>query len=140
MDIEKVTKWLELTNKYQKNDFWRSLFENSIPEQLLKSERILPLYDLYQNDTHISVLVEVPGLTEKDLSIALRQKNILIIKGSAKPFFPAEMEVKQERYYGEFERMIPLPEPTDTRFLQLNFYNGLLQITYPRPSVLPPGN
>lgn len=33
MDMEKVKMWLELTNKYQKDDFWRGLFNHGIPER-----------------------------------------------------------------------------------------------------------
>ena len=43
-----------------------------------------------------------------------------------------EFEVKKERYYGEFEREIELPEPTDAKSIQVHFQDGLMQVSYPR--------
>lgn len=131
MDMEKVKMWLELTNKYQKDDFWRGLFNHGIPERMVHADDF-PLYDIYKNDTAICLIIEVPGLSRSDLSVALRQGNTLVVKGISRALFPADMEVKRERFYGEFERLIPLPEPTETKFIQSAFQDGILQVTYPR--------
>lgn len=132
MDIEKLKQWLKLTREYQKNDFWTNIFANHTPEQFFKSEKDIPIYDIYKNDTHICVIVELPGVNEKDINISLDSNTRLRIKGIAKPLFPAEMDVKKERFYGNFERTILLPEPAEAKFVHVNYHQGLFQITYPR--------
>jgi len=132
MDIDKVRKWLELTNQYQKNDFWRNLFSHSVPEKMLRADEAFPLYDIYQNQSSVCIVIEISGINKNDLSISLRQKSTLVVKGKTVPLFPDEMTIKKERFYGEFERLIPLPEPTDPQLMQVHFFDGLVQVTYPR--------
>jgi len=132
MDMEKVKMWLELTNKYQKDDFWQGLFNHGIPERMVHAGDDFPLYDIYKNESAICLIIEVPGLSRSDLSVALRQEDTLVVKGISRTLFPADMEVKRERFYGEFERLILLPEPTEARFIQSSFHDGILQVTYPR--------
>ncbi|MBT2693555.1 Hsp20/alpha crystallin family protein [Bacillus sp. ISL-55] len=132
MDMEKVKMWLELTNKYQKDDFWRGLFNHGIPERVVKAGEDFPLYDIYKNDSAICLIIELPGLGKSDLSVVLRNKETLVVKGRSRSLFPPDMEVKKERFYGEFERLIPLPEPAEARFIQSSFHDGILQVTYPR--------
>ncbi|MDZ5470266.1 Hsp20/alpha crystallin family protein [Bacillus sp. 31A1R] len=135
MDLEKMKKWLEFTNNYQKNDFWWNAFKQQSPEQFFetfeKGEN-LPRYDIYKNDTHICIIIEIPGVSTNDINISLKSKTHLFIEGTIKPLFPTEMEVKKERYYGKVERLITLPEPTEAQFVQVNFHQGLIQVTYPR--------
>lgn len=132
MDVDKVKKWIELTSQYQKNDFWTKLFEYQASNQFLNREKEFPKFEVYQDETHICLIIEVPGVNLEDLQIFLQSKSQLIIKGMIHPLFPSKMNVKEGRYYGEFERHIDLPEPTDAHFIQVHFHQGLLQIIYPR--------
>ena len=45
---------------------------------------------------------------------------------------PLEKEIKRERVYGEFERIIDLPEATHAQLMHIQMNDGLLQISYPR--------
>ncbi|MDQ0412612.1 MULTISPECIES: Hsp20/alpha crystallin family protein [Mesobacillus] len=131
MDMEKVKMWLELTNKYQKDDFWRGLFHQGIPERIVHANDF-PLYDIYKSDSILCLIIELPGIDRSDLSVALRHGDTLVVKGISRSLFPADMELKRERFYGEFERLIPLPQPTETKFIHSTFQDGILQVTYPR--------
>ena len=63
----------------------------------------------YVIDKDIRVSAELPGLDEKDVEV-LVDDDVLTVRGEKK----AETEDKErrfsERYYGRFERVIPLPE------------------------------
>src|SRR5574342_153848 len=107
MDIDKVRKWLELTNQYQKNEFWRNLFSHSVPEKMLRADEAFPLYDIYQNQSSICIVIEISGMNKNDLSISLRQKSTLVVKGKTVPLFPDEMRIKKKRCEGDFERLVP---------------------------------
>ena len=49
------------------------------------------------------------------------------------PVFSREMEIRKERVDdGEFERVIELPEATSVHLMNIQIYNGLLYVSYPR--------
>ncbi|MEC3605884.1 Hsp20/alpha crystallin family protein [Bacillus glycinifermentans] len=131
MNIEKIRKWLEITNEYKQNDFWSNVFKHKGPEQFFESENKI-IYDLYQDEEYNFIIVEVPGVYEEELIIQLISRTLLLIKGTITPVFPSKMEVSRERNYGEFERIIQLPEPTESHLLKLQLLNGLLHVSYPR--------
>ncbi|MBY4605510.1 MULTISPECIES: Hsp20/alpha crystallin family protein [Bacillus] len=132
MDIEKIRKWLEITNEYKQSDFWTKVLKHKTPEQFFDSDTNTFVYDLYQDEENNFIIVEIPGVYKEELTISLISKTQLLIKGTITPVFPAEMEVLRERYYGEIERTIHLPEATEPHLLQLQMLNGLLHISYPR--------
>ncbi|GED04387.1 Hsp20/alpha crystallin family protein [Bacillus atrophaeus] len=132
MDIEKIRKWLEITNEYKQSDFWSNVLKQKAPEHFFESETRMFVYDLFQDEESNYIIVEMPGVFQEELSIRLVSKTQLLIKGIVTPVFPAEMEVLRERFYGEFERVIKLPESTESHLLQLQLSNGLLHISYPR--------
>lgn len=35
MDIEKIRKWLEITNEYKQSDFWTNVLKHKAPEHFL---------------------------------------------------------------------------------------------------------
>jgi HSP20 family protein len=77
----------------------------------------------------VIILVEVGGMKQKDLSISLADK-ILVIRGERK-----ERDIKNisgyrsmEINYGMFERNIYLPDVVDTGSIKANYKDGLLEI------------
>ncbi|ADV95470.1 MULTISPECIES: spore coat protein CotP [Bacillus] len=132
MDFEKIRKWLEITNEYKQSDFWTNVLKYKAPEHFFDSEASTFVYDFYQDEEYNFIIVEMPGVYEEELTIRLLSKTQLLIKGTITPVFPAEMEVLRERYYGEIERIIQLPEAAETHLLQIQLLNGLLHISYPR--------
>ncbi|MEI1420296.1 Hsp20/alpha crystallin family protein [Bacillus cabrialesii] len=132
MNIEKMRKWLEITNEYKQSDFWTNVLKYKAPEQFFDSKAYMLVYDFYQDEEYNFIIVEIPGVYEEELTIRLLTKTQLLIKGTITPVFPAEMEVQRERYYGAIERTIQLPEAAESHLLQFQMLNGLLHISYPR--------
>lgn len=133
MDIEKIRKWLEITNQYRESDFWSSVLKQKTPDDFLKKgDSCRPIYDLYQNEYFNFMIIETPGVAKEEILLQLVTNTKLLIKYSIKPFFLAETEVKKERVYGEFERIIELEEATESHLLSVKHVNGLLLISYPR--------
>ncbi|AUZ37430.1 Hsp20/alpha crystallin family protein [Bacillus sp. MBGLi79] len=132
MDLEKMKKWLEITNEYKQNDFWTNVLKYKAPEQFFNTNTYTLVYDFYQDEEYNFIIVEMPGVYEEELTIRLLSKTQLLIKGTLTPVFPDEMVVLRERYYGEIERTIQLPEATESHLLQIQLLNGLLHISYPR--------
>lgn len=92
-----------------------------------------PRLDLGATETDYTVSIEIPGVSEKDVSLELVH-DTLMIRGEKKQ----EKEEKDksfyrlERSYGSFQRILSLPEDADKDKVNANFKNGVLKITIPR--------
>ncbi|GGY63346.1 heat-shock protein Hsp20 [Cellvibrio zantedeschiae] len=81
---------------------------------------------------HISL--EVPGLTEEDVTLELNQNNTLSVRGKKSE----EKETKERQYYriersyGEFQRLLALPDDSDTEKIRATLTNGVLEIYLPK--------
>lgn len=98
-----------------------------------------PKIDLSGADKEYLLTVEIPGVSDKDMSVDI-SNNIMTIKGEKK----LEKEEKEKNYYriersyGSFQRVLSLPEDVDQEGIQASFNNGILTITMPRKA-LPKG-
>lgn len=103
------------------------------PLEGMTSGILKPRLDLGATDKEYSISVEIPGVSEKDVSLELLH-DTLIIRGEKKQ----EKEEKNknfyrlERSYGSFQRTLSLPEDVDKDKVRADFKNGVLNITIPR--------
>jgi HSP20 family protein len=92
-----------------------------------------PSMDISETKDSLVAKVEVPGMEEKDIQVAL-QENLLTIKGEKKH----EKEEKDEHFhrversYGAFTRSVRLPVAVDASKVTATFKNGLLTVTLPK--------
>jgi len=88
-----------------------------------------PSIEVVPSDKDVKVTAELPGLEDKDVEV-LVDEDVLTIRGEKK----AETEDKErgssERYYGRFERVIPLPFEVEKA--EASFKNGVLTISLPK--------
>ena len=94
----------------------------------------VPAVEIRQNDNNLVISAELPGLTEKDVRVEATPDG-LVIQGERKQEYTDEEGGvrRSERVYGQFYRLIPLPEDADVENAQASFENGVLQITIPIP-------
>ncbi|WP_165970931.1 Hsp20/alpha crystallin family protein [Peribacillus frigoritolerans] len=76
-------------------------------------------------------MLELPGVAKEDVKFSLKSHVDLIVNGVIRALYPIEMEVEKLRYYGDFERVVRLPEPTEAQLISLHFQHGLVYVTYP---------
>ncbi len=108
-------------------------FENPVERQKPKqsASKKFPTTDIFITETAVILLLEIPGAQKEDVFLSV-SGNKLTVRGIIKaPILNGEL-VQSERKYGEFQRTIELPEPTDSQHIQARFDNGLLVITYGR--------
>jgi HSP20 family protein len=90
-----------------------------------------PSVEVSETDREIRVAAELPGLEEKDVEVTL-DDDVLTLRGERR----AETEDKDrqfsERFYGHFERRIPLGTEVDEDKVEARFKNGVLTITMPK--------
>ena len=89
-----------------------------------------PHVDLSESDKEVKVVADLPGLDEKDVQVELAN-GVLVIKGEKKIETEDKDLMFSERYYGRFERRIPL-EDVDEDKVGASFKNGVLTVTLPK--------
>ena len=90
-----------------------------------------PSVEVSDTGKEMRLTAELPGLEEKDVEV-LFDDGVLVLRGEKR----AENEDKDrrftERFYGRFERRIPLGYDLDPDKINAQFRNGLLTVTLPR--------
>jgi HSP20 family protein len=88
-----------------------------------------PRLDVTEKDDEVLVTAEVPGMADKDVELFV-DNGILTLRGEKK----GEKDEKgySERFYGRFERQIPLPTSVDEAHCRADFHDGLLTIHLPK--------
>jgi HSP20 family protein len=94
---------------------------------------IRPSIDVDETEQAYRVSAELPGLTEKDVELNLRD-NVLTISGEKRTEREEEKGGRRyaERTFGRFERTIPFPTEVDAERIDAVFRNGVLTVTLPK--------
>jgi len=85
---------------------------------------------MWEDDDHISIEAELPGVADKDLDITVHN-GMLFIRGERKPE-EGRRYLYNGRAFGRFERVITLPEAVDAAEVQATLKDGLLCIDLPK--------
>ncbi|HPZ10467.1 MAG TPA: Hsp20/alpha crystallin family protein [Candidatus Eremiobacteraeota bacterium] len=98
-----------------------------------------PAVDIVENEKEIIVKVELPGMEQKDIDVAL-EDNQLTIKGERK--FEKEEKgdnyIRQERVYGSFYRAFTVGTAIQHDKITASYKNGILEITLPKEEKVQP--
>lgn len=110
-------------------DFWQPL--DVFRRPTLQS--FIPKLDVSDTGEAVEVTVELPGLTEKDIDISLKDR-VLTIQGEKKEEKKTEEKgyYLLERSYGSFNRHVHLPEQVDSAKIKAEFNSGVLHVTIPK--------
>jgi HSP20 family protein len=90
-----------------------------------------PSVEISDNDKEIKVTAEVPGLEEKDIEILL-DDGVLTLRGEMRSETEDKDRQFSERYYGRFERRLPLGYEIEEDRIDARFRNGVLSVTLPK--------
>ena len=90
-----------------------------------------PSVEISDDDNQIKVTAEVPGLEEKDIEVLL-DDGVLTLKGEKRSETEDKNKQFSERYYGRFERQIPLGYDIEQDEVDARFKNGVLTVTLPK--------
>jgi HSP20 family protein len=92
-----------------------------------------PRVDISEDEKHIYLNVEIPGVAKEDVKLSINEENVLSIKGSKK-MADEKAEaglsfIKVERTFGDFARAFMLPDNVKKDSIAAKFENGVLDIT-----------
>jgi HSP20 family protein len=92
-----------------------------------------PRIEMYETPDEVVVKAEMPGLDKDSIDVRVRD-NYLIIKGTKKQEKKEEKEnvFFSESFYGEFQRVIPLPVEVKEEGIEAIYDKGILEIRLPK--------
>jgi HSP20 family protein len=108
---------------------FRESYSPQGPEEALTTTSYAPPVDIYEDEHHITLKLEVPGIDEKDIDVRI-DNNTLTVHGERK----IEKEEKEEnfrrveRQYGSFTRSFTLPSSVVPAHVSANYDKGVLKI------------
>lgn len=90
-----------------------------------------PSVEISDGEKEIKVTAEVPGLEEKDIEVLL-DDGVLTLRGEKRSEAEDENRQFSERFYGRFERRIPLGYEVQEDKVDARFRNGVLTVSLPK--------
>lgn len=94
----------------------------------------MPQINITEEDAAYTLTAELPGMTEKDISVDV-EGNHLVIRGEKKEENTQKKKgryVYQERRYGRFERYIPLRDEIARDEIAATYAKGVLTVRLPK--------
>lgn len=89
-----------------------------------------PKLELSETDKELRISAELPGLDEKDIDVTLAN-GVLVIRGEKRTETEDRDRRFSERFYGRFERRIPVEEIDEDK-VTASFKKGILTVTLPK--------
>ena len=98
------------------------------------TRRWVPAMDLVEEDEHLVVRADLPGLTEEDVNIEVKD-GVLTVSGERRAEEKTEEKGyhRVERAYGSFSRSLSLPEGIEPEQVSAEVDNGVLEVRIPKP-------
>ena len=101
-----------------------------------RDERSLwsPAVEVSEHDGKLEVVTDLPGIKDSDVKVEVTDEG-LVIQGERKREHEEKGEgyYRSERSYGQFYRLIPLPEGANVDQARAEFRNGELRVSIPVP-------
>ncbi len=112
----------ELENSFER------VFENSISDKELSSNSFYPTINLFEDDNHFIVTVEIPGLDKGDFKLTVEGQT-LFIEGQLKGIDRENMTIlREERPKGKFTRSLEVTSKIDENNVSAEYKDGVLVI------------
>lgn len=137
-----ITRW-EPLRRWQNLDPFRvdtlqsqmnRLWDRFIPSDRADTELgFIPPAELEETEDAIHLRLEVPGLEAKDIDIQVSPDSVSI-SGERRSETRVERQgvTRSEFAYGQFHRVIPLPQTVENDKLEAKYDYGILRLTLPK--------
>ena len=98
-----------------------------------------PALDVYHDKDNVIIHAELPGLKKEDIVLSLHA-GLLTLSGERKheKAHDEKSRLRNERFFGRFERTITLPVQVDGTKVAAAYENGILTVTLPKAEAAKP--
>ncbi len=132
MTVIRYNPWKEIDTLERRVNL---LVEGFIPNTLKELTNVpkIPAAEIIETDDAVILKLEVPGMEAKDLDIQVTEDSVSI-SGERKFQHKEEDQAKtrSEFYYGQFQRVIPLPVPIQNTKVTADYKDGILHLNLPK--------
>ncbi len=92
-----------------------------------------PALDVHQDKDTLFVAVELPGMKREDVKLSLHD-GILTLSGERRheKAHDEKASLRNERFFGRFERSLNLPFAVDAARVAASYEDGVLTVTLPK--------
>lgn len=98
-----------------------------------------PALDLYDQDEHYTVTLEVPGLAKENLHLSYHEGVLTVTGERPQPVTPEDGKTfRSERVFGKFQRSVTLPGQVDADRISAGYKDGILTVTLPKAEAAKP--
>ena len=104
----------------------------TVPEQTRPGAVYSPSVDIFENETSITVLADMPGVKVEDLEIDLRESMLTLTGRVTAPNSVKESDVLREYQSGTFFRQFTLSETIDQAKIDAKLTDGVLRLELPK--------
>ena len=96
-----------------------------------------PAVDVYETREELVIAAELPGLNQKDIHLSITG-DMLTIRGERQrpQDITPESFYRGERWWGKFERTLPLPIPVESGKVKAAYREGVLTVTLPKAEAI----
>ncbi len=115
------------------DESFRGLTRGAAEEDWALGGTWAPAVDIYEQEGHIVLKAELPGVDPHDVDIRL-ENNVLTLRGERK----VDNDVTRDNYhrveraYGAFTRSFTLPTVVDQEHIKADYKDGVLKVTLPK--------
>ncbi len=95
--------------------------------------RFRPTIDVVDEETNLKVTAELPGMKKDDIELQLHD-DVLSLRGVKENREESRENgvFRSERFYGSFQRNIPMPTDVDAKGVEAKFEDGVLTVRIPK--------
>lgn len=127
----------QMMEGFFQDPFFREPFGRSDPLERwfgdFSPRRFAPSVEVSDEGGALRITAELPGMSKEDIKLQI-DRDALVISGEKREDSEGKHEglFRTERYYGYFQRAIPLPEDVDREAADAEFERGVLTIRLPK--------
>jgi HSP20 family protein len=92
-----------------------------------------PPTDIYETEEYFIVRVEIAGIRDEDLEVAM-ENNVLMISGQRSDINERRAYHQMEIRFGKFEISVEVPTPVEVENAGAEYRDGMLMIRLPKTS------
>lgn len=108
------------------------------PVRQRPAEYVRPVVDIYEDDTGITLIADMPGVSKDRLNLQV-DKDTLVIEGEAVLDTPGDLKaVYAEMRTPHFQRTFALSSELDTDAIQAALKDGVLTVRLPKKAMHQP--
>lgn len=118
----------EESRELQAQECEKQEVQSSGAERTRDCPAFVPRADIFETDSEIVVVADMPGVDEESLDITV-EDNVLTINGYVKPMRPENYNLAYAEYrVGDYTRSFTLSNQIDTNNINATIKNGVLHL------------